>query len=97
MDRYEIKSCSITDHSLLVDAETMGNKLSLQMPTNRAEYIRKCVNNFSVVPEVVIEITGGVAEVTTKSTGVQVTIKDHDNKTETEDYSEEIWDESDEV
>ncbi len=70
MDRYEIKSCSITGHSLLVDAETIGNKFSLQMPTNRAEYIRKCVNTFSVVPEVVIEITGGVAVVGWMHSGI---------------------------
>lgn len=50
-----------------------------------------------VTPEVVIEVLGGVAHLEIKSAGVQVTIKDYDNKTETEEYSEEIFNESDVV
>ena len=55
-----------------------------------------------ITPEVVIEVHGGVASLTIKSKGVQVTIQDYDN-TEVIDYnhdreySEEIWDESEKI
>lgn len=51
-------------------------------------------------PEVVIEVLGGVASVQSKSKGVQITIRDYDNQQDCEisqEYSEEIWDESDKV
>ena len=62
-----------------------------------ASCIAKAALKKATIPEVVIEILGGVAHLETKSAGVQVTIRDHDNKTETEDYSEDIYDEGDTV
>ncbi len=50
-----------------------------------------------IIPEVLIEVLGGVAHLEIKSVGVQVTFRDYDNATETEECSEEIWDESDQV
>lgn len=44
--------------------------------------------------EILIEISGGtVQNVGGIPKGVSVKIRDYDNKTETEDFSEEVWEE----
>ncbi len=51
----------------------------------------------AIIPEVVITVFGGIAEVVLKSKGVQVTVQDYDNRTDTEEFIEQIWDEGDEI
>lgn len=42
--KFKIKGCSILRHCILVDAETDGDKLSLQMPIEIAEQIVRACN-----------------------------------------------------
>ncbi len=76
--------------------ETKGQTIGFCFDEKIAEYLARYKERI-ITPEVVIEVLGGVAHLEVKSVGVQVTIIDHDNKSETEEYSEEIWDESDGV
>ncbi len=53
--------------------------------------------NFDTCPVVIVSVLGGVAYVDQKDIGVKVVIQDMDNKTEDEEYSEEIYQADDEV
>ncbi len=68
--------------------------------TAKDALVRHAAASRIIIPEVVIDILGGVADLHTKSKGVQVTIRDYDNQEDcgvSQEYAEEIWDESDEV
>ncbi len=53
--------------------------------------------NFDTCPTVIVSVLGGVAYVDQKDAGVKVIIQDMDNKTEDEEYTEEIYHADDEV
>ena len=59
---FEIKVCSIHGHCILVDKETNGDILSLQMPLEIAEYICLCVNERDKLQKQVDLLTLGLLQ-----------------------------------
>ena len=83
---------------LISKLESFRVGLPLHLRVEATEIIDEVIRALITTPEVVVHILGGVAELITKSEGVQVTFRDYDKTIDTdEEYDLQIWDESDQV
>lgn len=82
---------------LISKLESFRVGLPPHLRVEATEIIDGVIRVLLTTPEVVIEVLGGIASLHTKSKGVQVTIQDYNTDFHPEKYSEQIWDESDEI
>ncbi len=89
------KFLELKRNSTAIEVHRNGGCVVVDRPALNTILLELLASN-SIIPEVVIEVLGGVAHLTIKSKGVQVTIQDHDGA-EGGEYLEQIFDESEKI